>query len=713
MLYVCRSIFIALICGSLLLWDFSYKGIEVRKAHAEEISDSNLWATLTMAATGLIASRLWTYPKKTPDMMAAAVGGAAFIAGEIMAYMQFKDQLKDFEDDLVRDEKGKLTEKQIETLEKLLQSYEKAKETAGTKKKLQMAAAAAFAVAAGIAVFTTATDEASLTACKTAITAAQSAAASCVGAAGAETFCPGTPPPYGPCLAPKYALYQAACAKCAADVPAIMSNHLAVVMGRETPGPNMGFFTKVMTTKKTMDTLTGQACVGVPMTTAAVVAKAKAACPAANASTTIMEAGGGPQLTWFGKNQYSPMNHKSLTLFITSLLIPNSHASTFSSPLSMMGIASGAAVAFVMANYLGIANMVDMNLLIAKRRAMIWGAMALTTTMAISATTAVEQKLETNIQKIKAILSRMYDLDPKGFANKPNLVNSLKKGISGSKNKITSIPLSNSVGKDGTTKYDTVTTLPCITAGSSESGTTCPDMGGALQGIEGVNNLPTELRNQFNDVADFGKSINGATSISSAALEGAEKLGSQSNAIASRMRAERKKVQDLLNKKAPKDKQLDFDKAEADMQRAFFKSTEDSLRANKLSASDALKMMGSGVNGMTASAADYMTATGKTDAGEAPVIDLSAGTGDLFSGAGKAGDGDFDLGLDESEADKDIAGIEELNPVGAKNIDDYDLGQNIHKDPSANLFDIISKRYMSSGYKRLLERKKPAEKALK
>ena len=83
MLYVCRSLLIAFLCGSLLFWDISYKGIELRKIQAaEQISDSNLGATLTMAATGLIASRLWTYPKLTPDMMAAAVGGAAFVAGE-------------------------------------------------------------------------------------------------------------------------------------------------------------------------------------------------------------------------------------------------------------------------------------------------------------------------------------------------------------------------------------------------------------------------------------------------------------------------------------------------------------------------------------------------------------------------------------------------------------------------------------------------------
>ena len=127
MLYVCRSFFIAILCGSLLFLDFSSRGVEIKNTYAEEISDSNLGATLTMAATGLVASRLYTYPKLTPDMIAAAVGGGAFIAGEIAAYLQFKDQLKDFEDDLVRNEKGNLDEKQIESLEKLLQSYEKPK----------------------------------------------------------------------------------------------------------------------------------------------------------------------------------------------------------------------------------------------------------------------------------------------------------------------------------------------------------------------------------------------------------------------------------------------------------------------------------------------------------------------------------------------------------------------------------------------------------
>ena len=53
--------------------------------------------------------------------------------------------------EIKRDVNGNLDNKQIESLEKLKKSYQTAKETANTKKMLQMAAAAAFAAAAATA----------------------------------------------------------------------------------------------------------------------------------------------------------------------------------------------------------------------------------------------------------------------------------------------------------------------------------------------------------------------------------------------------------------------------------------------------------------------------------------------------------------------------------------------------------------------------------
>lgn len=702
MLYVLRAFFIAILSGSLLLFDFSYKGIETKKVYAEEIKDSNMFATLAMSATGLIASRLYTYPKLTPDMIAAAVGGAAFIAGEIAAYAQFRDQLKDFEMEIVRDDKGNIDNKQIETIEKLLQSYEKGKDTAKTKKTLQMAAAAAFAVAAGIAAFQTAADEAALTACKTSITAAQTAAGACMGNPEPTSACSN---PYTAALC---ASYTAACAKCAPDPAAIMAQHLAVVMGRETPGPNMGFFTKVLTTKKTMDTLTAQACVMQPLPAAvtAALATVKTSCPGANVSTTATEAGGNVALTWVNNSNPSIQNlqyRKALHAFIASLMISKAHASTFSSPLSMMGIASSAAVAFVMANYLGVANLVDMNLLIAKRRMIIWAAMAATTMMAAQATDNVIQKIESNIQKIKNILQRMYELHPGSFASKPQLVDALKGKLTPVK-KITEVAINN-VDATGKKIEGTTGKLPCV---MGEENGKCTDVEAAMQKMDGFNSLPAELKNETKGVMDLGKALNGADKISSGALDAAGKLADKSNAISDRTKAQRKRLQEVLNSKKDangKSPNYDFDKNTNDMKASLLKNVEDNMKKKGLTNASVAQMFGSDMNAMAA-LSNKGDLEGKNKNNKGNVVDLSGA-----QGAKPAEDPNKDL-TDMDLAAEDVAGIsaDELADAAAAGdskdmTEEYDLSSNVHTDPEVNIFDIISKRYMSTGYKRLLQRK--------
>lgn len=735
MLYVCRSLFIAILCGSLLIWDVSYKGIELRQAQAaEEIKDSNLGATLTMAATGLVASRLFTYPKLTPDMMAAAVGGAAFIAGEIAAYMQFRDQLKDFEDDLTRDEKGNLDQKQIETLEKLLQSYEKAKETAGMKKGFQTAAAAAFAVASGLAIYQAATDESTQTACITGMNTAISAGmASCKTAWTAthtETTCPplaasqcaATTYGYAACVAAYMktcvasqtaASVAADCVPCETALNLKFQNIMARIAGRETPSPSMAALTKVLTLSSTIKANDAASCKGVagihsPATMGAPSISACAPYEVVNQTNT---AGGAPPATpgsYLREDLRPGILKKMLYTYMLERLIGSTHASTFSSPLSMMGIASSVAVSFVMANYVGVANFVDMNVLIPKRRAMIWAAMAATTAMAISATSAVEKKLEANIQKIRAVLARMYQLNPAGFANKANLINAIQKGVPLAR-KVSSVPLSNNIVSENI-KYDHSKSLPCITA---EVNGKCEDMGSSVQKIEGLNSIPSELRKQFNDVADFGKTINGSSSISSAAIEGSQKLGSQSNAISERMRAERKKLQEILNKNNRNGDKVDFEKDEAEARKALLKSTADALKANKLTEEGAFRLIGGGINTIGIKGESLANTDAKKSDSGANAVNLAV-AGENKEEKKK---NEMNLGLGD-DAEKDIASVEGLNPEAGgeaeKSIDDYDLGQNIHKDPNQNLFEIISKRYINSGYKRLLEKKKAeASKAVK
>lgn len=693
MLYVCRSLFIALLCGSLLFWDISYKGIELRKIQAaEEIKDSNLGATLTMAATGLIASRLWAYPKLTPDMITAAVGGAAFVVGEISAYMQFKEQLKEFEMDLQMSNNP--DQKQIESLEKLLQSYEKAKDVAGQKKGFQLAAAAAFGVAAGIATYQAVTDNSLQTACLTALsTAAGAGMAACSASCAALTYGAAA------CMA-------ASCTPCAAGIAAATTLISSRILARETPNKSMLAFPEVTGIDASVSSTIIGACTA-PPALASMGTPADAACVPYLTETQATMAWG-PQLGF--ANNSSPkipsVLEKRFFYVLMSKLIKDAKASTFSAPLSMMGIASSVAVAFVLANSITLSNMLDLAILIPTRRAILWAALMGTSLMASQATQAVIDKLEGNIQKVKTVLARMYQLNPGSFANKPNLIAAMKTSLN--PKRVSGVPITNTNVTENV-KYDYTKGLPCITP---EVNGKCSDMNGAVQKIQGIDNLPAELRKDFDNVKSFGSSINGGSSISSGAIEGAQKLGAQANAINERLKRERKKAWEIINKNSKN--KIDPDKEIDNVRSEMAKSVSDSLTKNKLTLESASKLFGGGLMAMANKPGDAIADAKKKSGDEAKAVTVAV-SGEKKDDKKK--EDESDLGLDK-DAEDDIAAVEGLNPEAGgdapKSIDDYDLGQNIHKDPDQNLFEIISKRYMNSGYKRLLEKKKSdASKAVK
>ena len=128
--------------------DMSYKAgvvsVGMNNARAESVStggveDQNLMSTLAMVAISVIASRLVAYGKLTPDIAAAAAGGAAFIAGDILATKKLKEAKKKIETSIERNKKGDITDEQRQSIMRLIEMYKASKEAAETKMNLQMA----------------------------------------------------------------------------------------------------------------------------------------------------------------------------------------------------------------------------------------------------------------------------------------------------------------------------------------------------------------------------------------------------------------------------------------------------------------------------------------------------------------------------------------------------------------------------------------------
>lgn len=181
-----KSILVALLSVSILMLNFSSREpipfintVQAEELHQQEagsaMSAANLLSTLTGMAVGLLASKLYTY-KMTPDIMIAAVGGVAFVGGDLVALFKQDSDIKELTTQITRDSNGNVDQKQIETLKALKKSNEIARDTASTKKNLQTAGAAAFTTAAATALFFGVTDEISEKACISGLLTATTAA---------------------------------------------------------------------------------------------------------------------------------------------------------------------------------------------------------------------------------------------------------------------------------------------------------------------------------------------------------------------------------------------------------------------------------------------------------------------------------------------------------------------------------------------------------
>lgn len=697
-----KVLFVSILSGSLLLVDFSYKGLTLNTAIAEsvkteKISDKDLMGTLTMTAVGVLATRLYTY-KMTTDMMLAAAGGAAFIGGEVLAFLKLKEVMKGMEVEITRDKKGNINQEQIAALERLKKSYEEAKETAETKKTLQMAAAAAFA-AAGVAAFTmSGVEVAQLTACTSTIPTVISAASASAAACSVSG-----------CSAPFLA--------CVSAATALSGAITAYELKKQAMAPSGPALTAYTASNAT---LAAQVAT-VSGTCAASGGAAIAGACNVKLSTDILDASGGVGLMYAqthptikkllndsdSKKVYanilknSPIKQQGFVERALNYIIPQANAELFSA----MGIASSAAVAFLLYTQKSLGPAIDLYMLIPRNRAIVWGVLAGLTFAATSATENVISQIESNIQKIDNILKSL---------------NSLGKGVTTTQ-VATKTPNTNTVVKPGGAvilngkKYEDVDlgggsngSLPCFTGNDEKKCTSFEDQAKDLPSYKGLN---SESQAQLNDILKTANAFNGTSKISGASMSNAGKLAANALALRSAYDRAKGKYADSLTKSGSKFSLKDAtDKLNKDID----KSVNDGLKRSKMSASAMMSSMygGSGGGGAPGESSlagaddkNAKSAAGSAGAG-ATVYDLSA--------SGEVGSTNLDFGGAGIKGAEGTEGIsaEDLAAANAANaqanpMDQYDIKNDINKDSTSSIFELISNRYQRSGYPRLFKVKEP------
>lgn len=727
-----KTLLVSFISGSLLLLDFSYKGsmININSVQAEtlktdEIKDgSNIMATLTMTAVGLLASRLYK-AKMTTDIMLAAAGGAMFIAGDIMAVFKNKEVIKDLETQITRNDDGKIDQKQIETIEKLKQSYMAAKDTATTKKNLQMAAAAAFA-AAGISAYMMAATETSLAAtCALGINAGIAAsvgvkaicnthttsAATHMAAFNACCSASGGCCPSEQAESMRETAEAAACNKeetaCTAKLGVDSSLVTTYLSTREVPSPSASALaadTSKATAIETSVSLSPVTCSKYASTMATIEAAGQCGAMAAlgNAQNS-----GAPPIALGSKIDLQKILYPNQKLqledpktYITSnyfekilnMAFPVARADLF----SPLGIASALAIKFVLATSTTLSTTLDLNLLIPKRRAIAWGILSGLSFAASTATGAELEKIQSNIDRIDAILNSMYALK-NGVATANNtsvsnpkvektiIINNRNLSLNDMKNQDIDLKANGGPGS-----------LPCITGNNPDN---CPIFSSKLNAQVDVKSMPDFVQAQIGSIAKLTDGINGKSRISASSLDQAQVLAGQQNALRNELLKQQKLLQGKLSASGSKtDLAKDSAKLEADLKAAVQKE----LDSNKTTARAMLASFSHGsssaiatdanknVSSKPKNAFNKVATTGNVPAAISTSASLKADSADLND----------DLKDKKSEEAKAVDGA-----TATASMDDYALKNDITQDKDSSIFELISNRYQKS-YEKLFKRVK-------
>jgi hypothetical protein len=678
-----------------MMLDFNSKGLMLHSVQAETLKTEkavtgDLASTLTMTVVGIISSRLFTC-KLTIDMLLAAAGGATFIAGEVLETVKLRKVMKDLEMQIDRDKKdGSITQEQITSLEKLKKSYEEAKSTAGTKKTIQLASAAAF-VAAAVAAYLLVAQE----------TTAQ--AACTAGLASAATSCPGLVTAstatlvqtlFGTRTIPSPS--AAGLAKQITSEAGVKSSELAVTgqsqalvasYGATCATPGGGWACPLVETCGTAPAQYEPACLAITP----VLKLTSGYCPG---SLGIVQNSSTPK-SYYAKSMSSPQ------LFIMSLLLNSLKPDRANADLlSPMGITSGAAISFLMFTSKTLGPTIDSLLLAPMNRAILWGILAGLAFAASTSTDNVISQIEKNISKIDAILNDLNSTLPSGtsttqVAKQDAAAQTMLKPNSNAQfnaNDYESIDLN----KNGANLA-----LPCYTG---PSGQPCKSFADTAKDIPSYTSLNGESQMQIQGILSTANGFNGTSKIAGATLKGANTLAGQANALKSALDKAKKNASDTL-KKAGSNFNIDGQTKKWSDQ--IEKGVNDSLKQGNATPSSMMASMYGGPSSGASDVAKISTADAvvkKPKAGSfsGNVVDIGAGANSDKS----------DLGLGLAAAPKGLS-AEELTKknadenAAAGTMDQYALKNDITTDKSASIFELISNRYQRSGYPRLLKLKEP------
>lgn len=649
--------------------------------------DDNAIHVITMLAVGVIGTKLLTYKKWTLDMTVVAAASVAYIAAEIVNIMNLKNQLEDMNIQVTKSSDGKVDQTQIETLEKLKESYQKVQKSAKTKKMLQMAAAAAFGGALAIAAYQRFTEEGQFASCEIAIAQAETELANCVTTQTA--LAAGTGP--GAVKAAAEAGYCSMCGGQMVDMQAGFKTN--AISSQAMPQMSMLAAQKAIPAEVQLKMKAGAVCGGtfasaikaktIPGACVTYLETKKAHESYGNAVNKVGEINPGLNKMLFSHMPFLPIKleaEKKDPLSRIKLQLQNGLDFIFpkaeAGMVAMLGLAAGAATAFFGAQT-AMGQAIDEVMFTPGGRIIAWGIFAGAALLGAQATQKEIDNIDGHIAKIDQILKDMNTLKS---GIKSNNVNEQQiKLASFQANANQDIPLN----PNPNVKTD------CIASSGSSN---CAALSDTIRSMPGFADLPDSFKSIASQSAKLGDGLSGANSISGSTLATAGSLAGKQSAIAKLGTSLKTKINDsLANSGKPK---IDFAKQEKDLWNKMKAQTSKALKANGMSGGSFLSS--TGISPISSTAPVPQMAVSKK-----PASGFGSGAAALPAGDAKDKNKDFELDFSDTSAVADGGGM----GSGAEAKEEaFDIGTNdINTNTGDSIFQVISNRYIKSGYPKLLD----------
>ena len=616
--------------------------------HGESTTSDNFMDFITMLAAAAVAKSMIRCRLKTPDTILAGVGGTAYMAGEIFAWMKYKEA-EEKAIEYARDEDGKLIDAHKTTLEKEKQNYEEIKKTAQMKRTLQMAAAAAFTGAAMVALYHTYKLNIEKESCSA---ATDSAIGAC------DAMC-GSSDPGNSCM-------------CTASLMAARPRNMSLWEKFVSP-------TQMPSTKYAQSLVTY-----IQEGESGLMA---GSCSAASCASNVKSV----CISYYEQmkkslNKCSDSIHNPANLFSSNdndergrllddalrffpnLFIPNAWAMDKNVGILGMGV-----VAFAVCRGVTVVQATKTDRMIAQplHRGLLFTAFAALSYKAAKASMDVIKTLDGNIGKLEEILGTV----------KAKAGTAAIKTADGSQY---SLPVEyGDVGLDRKLPTIGVPTKELENARTSDPGLAenMVSMGG------GVNDMA-------NLTATLGDGLSGKKQLSKATLNSAAKLGGEHNALSKRLR----ELQRKFNKRrvGAGDKPVEFDKRIAAIENGLRLSAAKSVKKAGYTSGQAAKLFGGGMSAGIVAKNDVKKSDTQHKESISGPKTVEART--------KAADNDMNFNFEDA-AEKPVAEYkfeEESSEKGLEKVE-YKAGD-ISNDKSVPIWKIISIRYIRTAFPRLGEK---------